>query len=189
MKKCKKEEVIDTHFYRNFMILFYDESKHYNFNDLIFNLKGFKYYAYIKHLPESDEKSVHYHAFVRLDSATTEERLAKRLGLPVDKVQYVKNVRSANRYLTHIDYPEKIQYNQNDVIVSGLWRRQFNKCFQDVKTEEEIIQDIYFWIDNCHFDTYMEKLKNLIMFINFNCYDTVYKRYRLEFIDYLKMNL
>lgn len=189
MKKNNNEEIIDDRRYRNFMVLFYRESIHYNFDDVIFNLKGFKYYAYIKHLPESDEKEPHYHAFIRLDSATTEERLAKRLGVPKYDVQYVKNIRSANRYLTHIDYPEKIQYNQNDVVVSSLWRRQFNKCFQDIKSEEEVIQDIYFWIDNVHFDTYIEKLKNLIMFINFNCYDTIYKRYRLEFIDYLKSNL
>lgn len=188
MKK-KTEVVYEDKQYRNFMILFYHESKHYEFNDVIFNLHGLKYYAYIKHQPDEEEKQEHYHAFIRLDSATTEERLAKRLGIPKEKVRYVKNVRSANRYLTHIDYPDKIQYSIDDVIVSGLWRRQFNKCFQDVKTEEEIIQDIYFFIDNSHFDTYMEKLKALIMFININCYDTVYKRYRLEFIDYLKMNL
>ena len=183
------EEIIDTKRYRNFMILFYDESIHYNFDDILFNLKGFKYYAYIKHLPEEDEKTVHYHAFIRLDSATTEESLAKRLGIPPDKVQYVKNVRSANRYLTHIDYPEKIQYDISQVKVSGLWHRHFMKCFQDIKTEEEIIQDIYNFIDNFHEDSYIEKLKNLIIFVNYNCYDTVYKRYRPEFIDYLKMNL
>lgn len=183
------EEIFDTKKYRNFMILFYDESKHYSFDDVIFNLHGFKYYAYIKHLPESDEKVTHYHAFIHLDNATTEQGLAKRLGIPSDKVQYVKNVRAGCRYLTHIDYPNKIQYSLDDVKVSGLFQRKFYKNFEDVKTEEEIIQDIYFWLDNTHFDTYIEKLKYLIMYVNMNCYDTVYKRYRLEFIDYLKMNL
>lgn len=188
MKK-KQEQIIDDKRYRNFMILFYDESKHYNFNDLIFNLHSMKYYAYIKHQPESDERTEHYHAFIHLDSATTEERLANRLGIPKDKVQYVKNVRGGCRYLTHIDYPEKIQYSLDDVIVSGLFKRRFLKNFEDIKTEEEIIQDIYFFIDNNHCDSYAEKLKYLIMFVNINCYDTVYKRYRPEFLDYLKMNL
>lgn len=49
------EEIIDKQ-YRNFMILFYDESIHYNFDDIIFNLHNFKYYAYIKHQPEDEEK-------------------------------------------------------------------------------------------------------------------------------------
>lgn len=188
MKK-KQEQIIDTKRYRNFMILFYNESKHYNFDDVIFNLHSMKYYAYIKHLPETDENIEHYHAFIHLDSATTEEALAKRIGIPKDKVQYVKNVRGGCRYLTHIDYPEKIQYSLDDVKVSGLFKRKFLKNFEDIKTEEEIIQDIYFFIENNHYDSYTEKLKYLIMFVNINCYDTVYKRYRPEFIDYLKMNL
>lgn len=188
MKK-KQEQIIDTKRYRNFMILFYDESKHYNFNNIIFNIHSLKYYAYIKHQPESDEKVPHYHAFIHLDSATTEEALAKRIGIPKDKVQYVKNVRGGCRYLTHIDYDDKIQYSLDDVKVSGLFKRKFLKNFEDVKTEEQIIQDIYNFIDNFHCSSYVEKLKQLIIFVNINCYDTVYKRYRPEFLDYLKMNL
>lgn len=183
------EEIFDSKKYRNFMVLFYKESIHYNFDDVIFNLHGFKYYAYIKHLPETEEKEEHYHAFIHLDNATTEESIAKKLGIPKDKVQYVKNVRASCRYLTHIDYPDKIQYDLNSVKVSGLFQRKFLKNFEDVKTEEEIIQDIYNFIDNVHYDTYCEKLKYLIMFVNLNCYDTVYKRYRPEILDYVKMNL
>lgn len=185
----KVEEIVDDKKYRNFMVLFYDESKHYFFDDVIFNLHSFKYYAYIKHQPETNEKSSHYHAYIHTDSACTESALAKRLGLPVDKVQYVKNVRAAIRYLTHVDYEDKIQYSIDDVKVSGLFKRKFLKAFEDVKTEEEIIQDIYFWLDNSHFDNYFEKLKYFTMFINLNCYDTIFKRYRYEFIDYLKHNL
>ena len=183
------EEVFDEKRYRNFMILFYDESKHYKFDDVLFNIHSLKYYAYIKHQPEDDEKVEHYHGFVHLDTACTSSALAKRLGIPEDKIQYVKNVRGGCRYLTHIDYPEKIQYSIDDVKVSGLFKRKFLKNFEDVKTEEEIIQDIYYWIENCHFDSYCEKLKYLIMFVNLNCYDSVYKRYRPEFLDYVKMNL
>lgn len=183
------EEIYNDKRYRNFMILFYKESKHYDFDDFIFNLHSFKYYAYIKHFPEDDEKVEHYHGFIHLDTACTEQALANRLGIPVDKVQYVKNVRAGCRYLTHIDYPDKIQYDIDDVKVSSIFKRKFFKNFEDVKTEEEIIQDIYFWIENTHFDTYYEKIKYLIMFININCYDTIYKRYRPEIIDYVKMNL
>ena len=93
------------------------------------------------------------------------------------------------RYLIHLDDPEKIQYSYNDVHVSKLFERKFKKNFEELKTEEEIIQDIYFFIDNSHFDNYHEKLKYLLLFVNFNCYDTIYKRYRLEFLDYMKSNL
>ena len=189
MKNKNKEEIIDEKRYRNFMCILYKDTKSYDFNDVIFNLHGIKYYAYIHHDPENDEKKEHYHAFIHLDTACTEKALANRLGIPIEHVQYVKNVRGGCRYLTHIDYPEKIQYSLDQCHVSGLFKRKFLKNFEDIKTEEEIINDIYFFIDNNHCDTYVEKLKYLIMFVNINCYDTVYKRYRPEFIDYLKSNL
>lgn len=184
-----KEEIIDNKRYRNWMILFYDESDHYKKDDLIFNLHGFKYYAYIKHKPETDEKSEHYHGIIHLDTATTQTALSKRLGLPANYISYVKNFRAGCRYLTHIDYPDKIQYTLDDVTCSGLFQRKFYKQFEDVKTEEEMIQDIYSWIDNFHYESYHLKLKYLIMYVNMSCYDTIFKRYRFEFIDYLKVNL
>lgn len=183
------EEIIDKQ-YRNFMVLFYDESKHYNFDDVIFNLHGFKYYAYIKHLPEDEEKTSHYHAFLHLDSATTESAVAKRLGIPKEKVQNVKSFRSACRYLTHIDFPDKIQYDLSDVKVSGIFQRKFLKQFEDIKTEEEILTDIYNYIDELpegvgiHLATRM-----FIQFINSNCYDTIYKRYRPELTEYLRWRI
>ena len=189
MAKKNNEEIVSCKRYRNFMVLFYKDTKTYDFNDIIYNLHGFKYYAYIKHKPETNEKKAHYHAFVHVDSATSEEAIAKRVGVPKNMVQYVKNVRASCRYLTHIDYEDKIQYSVDDVKVSAMFSRKFKKNFEDVKTEEEIIQDIYFWIDNSHFDNYYEKLKYFTIFININCYDTVFKRYRYEFIDYLKVNL
>lgn len=63
------------------------------------------------------------------------------------------------------------------------------KQFEDVKTESEIIEDIYNWIDNFQYDNYHEKLKYMLIFINVNCYDTIFKRYRNEFIDYLKYSI
>ena len=158
MKK-KTEELFDEKRYRNFMIIFYKDTKSYEFDDILFNIHSLKYYAYIKHNPEVEEKKEHYHAFIHLDTACTESALAKRIGIPVEHLQYVKNVRGGCRYLTHIDYPEKLQYSIDDVRVSGLFKRKFLKNFEDIKTEEEIISDIYFFIDNNHYDSYIDKLK------------------------------
>lgn len=183
------EEIFEEKRYRNFIVLFYKDTTSYKFDDIIFNIHGFKYYAYIKHQPEEEEKKEHYHCYIHLDSATTEKALAKRIGIPQHHVQYVKNCRGACRYLTHIDYEDKMQYSLSDVKVSAPFERKFKQCFEDVKTEEEIIQDIYFWLDNTHFDTFQEKLKYFTIFINYNCYDTIFKRYRWEFIEYMKVNL
>lgn len=183
------EEIISNDRYRHFVAIVYEDSDIYNFDDVMFNLRGFKYYAYIKHKPENNESKEHYHLFISLDSATTINNVARRLGIPANYIQFVKSVRSSIRYLTHVDYPEKIQYSPDDVQVSGLLQRKFRKQFEDIKTETEIIEDIYKWIDNFQYEDYHQKLKYLLVYVNLNCYDTIFKRYRNEFIDYLKYSM
>ena len=182
------EEVIPKK-YRCFEFVVYDESIHYKLEDIMFCLHGFKYWAWIRHDPEEDEKLPHYHILIKLENATTIESISKKTGVPIHKIQYVKNIRAMCRYLIHLDDTDKIQYSIDDVHVSKLFERKFKKNFEELKTEEEIIQDIYFWVDNTHFDSYHEKLRYLLMYVNFNCYDSIYKRYRYEFLDYLKENL
>ena len=83
----------DNNRYRNFLVIFYDESIHYKFNDVIFNLHGFKYWAYIKHEPDEEEKQAHYHAYIRLDNPKSIEAMSKALGgVPVHKIQSVLNI-------------------------------------------------------------------------------------------------
>lgn len=187
-----EEELIEEKLpkkYRCFTLVVYDESKHYKLEDILFALKGFKYWAYIKHQPEEEEKVPHYHILIKLENATTIESISKKTGVPTHKIQYVRNVRAMCRYMIHFDEDNKIKYDISEVHISKLWERKFLKNFEDLKSEEEIIQDIYFFIDNNHCDSYHEKLKYLIQFVNINCYDTIYKRYRFEFLDYLKSNL
>lgn len=180
------DEQVKEDRYRNFLILLYDKSKFYNLDEVLFTLKGFKYYAYIKHKPEQEEKQAHYHVFLHLDNACTLQALSKRLGVPKNYFQAVKSVRSSCRYLTHIDYDDKIQYNLDEVIVSKLFERKFKKNFEDIKTEEEIILNIYAFIDNLQIETYNKALMYLVIYINKNCYDTIFRRYRGEFLDYLR---
>lgn len=184
-----KEEIIEDKTFRNWMILLYEDTESYVLSDILFNISSLKNYAYIKHSPESDEKKEHYHVYLELSSATTQQRLAKRLGIPENYLKRVKSRRGAVRYLTHIDYPEKIQYDLNDVKVSRSFQRKFKLCFEDLLTEEEILQNIYHWIDCSKFDDFFEKLKYFTMFINSECYDTVFKRYRFEIMEYLKHSI
>lgn len=183
------DEIIDNKRYRNWMILFYEDSETYNFDDIIFNIKSCKYYAYIKHSPEDNEFKPHYHAFITLDSACTLSAISKRIGVPEQFIKYVKSVRGAVRYLTHVDYPDKIQYLPSDITCSGLFQRKMLKHFEDLKTDEEILQDIYRWIDESSFPDYFEKLKYFLMYVNSNVYDSIYKRYRYEINEYLKHSI
>lgn len=183
------EEIIEDKTFRNWMILLYDQSDNYVLSDILFNISSLKNYAIIKHDPEMEEKQQHFHVYLELSSATTQERLAKRLGVPQNYLKRVKSRRGAVRYLTHIDYPNKIQYPIDSVKVSRSFQRTFLKCYEDLKTEEEILQDIYNWIDNSSFADFFEKLRYFTLFINMNCYDTIYKRYRYELMEYLKRSI
>lgn len=181
------EEQIKQDRFRNFNILLYKDTTSYKYSDVIFKLNEYKYYAYIEHKPETDEKKEHTHLFIHLDNACTLSAVANNLGIPKNFVQETKSVRSSCRYLTHIDYPDKIQYDYKDVHISTLFERKFKKNFEDLETEEQIINNIFEFIDNLHFDyTYNYAMRVLIQWVNLNVYDTIFKRYRTEFLDYLK---
>ena len=78
-------------------------------------------------------------------------------------------------------------YDLDDVKVSGIFQRKFLKQFEDVKTEEEILSDIYNYIDELPEDIGIHmSTRILIQFVNSNCYDTIYKRYRPELTEYLR---
>lgn len=181
------EEQIKQDRFRNFNVLLYPDTESYNYNDVIFKLNEYKYYAWIEHKPESDEKKEHIHLFIHLDNACTKSAIANNLGIPQNFVQETKSVRSSCRYLTHIDYPDKIQYDYKDVHISTLFERKFKKNFEDLETEEQIINNIFEFIDDLHFNyQYNYAMRVLIQWVNLNVYDTIFKRYRSEFLDYLK---
>ncbi len=186
-----KSEEIDEKRYRNFMILLYEDTASYVFNDVLFDLKGsFKNYAYIKHLPEENEKKEHYHFILALDNPRTITSLSKRVGVPENFIQPVKSLRASCRYLTHQDNDDKTKYYLTAVKVSNSFSRKFFASFDDLQTEEDVIDDIYNYIDVIS-DTnkFSECIKMLIKFVNQNAYDTIYKRYRVEFTEYLRSKL
>lgn len=188
MKDIKTtSEEVDEKRYRHFMLILYKDSDSYNFDDVLFDLKGsFKNYAYIEHKPETDEKKDHLHFILSLDNTRTIESLSNRLCIPFNHIQSIKSLRASCRYLIHIDNENKIKYELSDVIVSQAFSRKFYGAFDDLKTEEDMIDDIYLFIDNLSDLEYKEAIKSLIKFVNSQAYDTIYKRYRYEFQDYLK---
>lgn len=189
-KNITNSEEIDEKRFRHFMILLYEDSEVYNFYDVLFDLKGsFKNYAYIEHQPENKEKKSHIHFILSLDNARSINSISKRLGIPSNYFQSIKSLRASCRYLTHIDFDDKKQYDLSDVIVSPSFSRKFYSAFDDLKTEQDVIDDIYLYIDSLTNYTFKDALKHLILFVNSQSYDTIYKRYRNEFIDYLKLTL
>jgi len=182
----EEEEKIKDRF-RLFHIVLYEDSTSYDFEETLRNLKSYNKYAYIKHIPEKEEKKEHYHIIIKLDNACTIQSLSKKTGVPIQHIQNIRNERSMLRYLIHKDDEDKIQYDISQVKVSSSYERFFHKAFNDIETEEQIICNIYNFItsivgkgksrSNCLF--------YLVQYVNSNCYDNIYKRYRQEFNTYL----
>lgn len=188
MKKIETStEEIDDKRFRHFMILLYKDSTSYNFDEVLFDLKGsFKNYAYITHFPEDDEKKEHMHFILSLDNPRSINSLSKRVGVAPNYIQSIKSLRASCRYLTHIDYENKKQYELADVKVSSAFSRKYYASFDDLKTEEDVIEDIYLFIDSLTHHNFREAVKQLIIFVNSQSCDSIYKRYRIEFMDYLR---
>lgn len=186
--ELKELEVIDKTTYTKFMILLYEKTNSYDFDEVMCRLKSFRNWAYIKHLPESDEKKEHYHAVIYLDDSTTINSLSKKLGIPAQFIQHIEFPRRANRYLTHIDYEDKIHYELSDVVISKNYERKFNLCYDDLYTDEEIVNMIMFHIK----DLISEYKSPSIIKLNLAswCYEKgfirIYKLFYNDFVDYIK---
>ena len=169
MKKSETlSEEIEQKRYRHFMFILYKDSESYSFDDVLFDLKGsFKNYAYIFHKPEKDEKKEHCHFILSLDNGRSINSIASRVGVQSNYIQPIKSLRASCRYLVHMDDDSKIQYDLTDVTVSHSFQRKFFLVGMSLK----------------------EAMKHLVIFVNSQNYDTIYKRYRPEFIDYLKEQL
>ena len=96
------------------------------FPTLIEGLTGCSYYAYIYH--DKDEgKNRHLH-FVAQDRHSLSQ-WSNILGIPENMICFVRNFRSANRYLIHLDDTEKFLYNKSDVFTNKPIR--FNSYLED----------------------------------------------------------
>lgn len=81
----------------------------------------YSWYAYIIHQPESSESAPHLHLLCYSSSNLLLSSHIERFRdiIPGNFVRFVRSGRGMSRYLTHMDNPEKIQYNVSDVISSN----------------------------------------------------------------------
>lgn len=70
--------------------------------------------------PVGEDKKAHYHLIIMFDGPKTREQ-ASQIFDSVGGVgaEYVNSMRGYARYLCHLDNPEKVQYDPNDVISFG----------------------------------------------------------------------
>lgn len=177
------EEVIEKR-YRHFMILLYPEDDY--FDNVLQDIKGnFKNYAYIKHMPESDEKKEHLHLILSLDNPRSIQSLSNRLGIPSRLIQNLKSLRGACRYLVHRDNEDKYQYDIDQVIVSKSFQNTYAKSFDDLQSDDEILDNIFEFIRELKYENPIEIEINLTKFVCANAYERVFKRYYNSIVKYI----
>lgn len=183
-KNLTSSEEIEEKRYRNFMILLYPEWD--NFKDILQDIKGsFKNYAYIKHVPEEEEKKEHLHLILSLDNPRSEHSLAKRLEIDSRFVKYIKSLRGSCRYLIHIDNEDKYQYNIDQVVVSKSFTSTFYKSFDDLLSDTEILENIYSFIEE-HKELEPVDIEILLTkFVCSNAWERVFKRYYNTIVKYI----
>lgn len=179
---CSEE--VEEKRYRNFMILLYPEDDY--FKDVLQDIKGsFKNYAYIKHIPEEEEKKEHVHLVLNLDNPRSELSLSRRLDIPKRLVQHVKSLRGSCRYLIHKDNEEKFQYGLEQVIVSNSFKSTYFKSFDDLLSDEEILDNIYGFIDSYKDLNAIEIEIQLSRYVCENAFERVFKRYYQTITKYI----
>ena len=99
---------------KNFNIVCYDEHLLKEF--LLEYANSIKEYAYIKHLPESEEKKEHYHVFIEFFNPKNHSTIAKQLNVNIRLVQTCKDRYKLIRYFVHKDNLDKIQYEIDEII-------------------------------------------------------------------------
>lgn len=175
-KNNTSSEEVEEKRYRNFMILLYPEWS--NFDSILGDLKGsFKNYAYIKHLPEEEEKKEHIHFILSLDNPRSIKSLSKRIEVPENLIKRCKSLRGSCRYLIHIDDEDKYQYNLDQVIVSHSFKSTYFKSFDDLLSDEEILDNIYDFIRDNRSLSPIELEIQLSRFVCSNGFERVFKRY------------
>lgn len=99
---------------RNFACLLYLDSYNYDFVDVL-NDTGLQYW-YILH--DKDMKKPHYHVYIHAEnpiSSNTVNDIINKIGAANGEYKKVVSQVGYLRYLTHMDSPEKHQYNAFEV--------------------------------------------------------------------------
>ena len=127
------------------ILLFCDNDRHMKALETI--KKNYTEYAYIKHLPEQDEKKEHYHVVVRFKNYRWNTALAEELDIEINMFEKVRGLDNALLYLVHAREEEKIQYDVSDV--QGVFGKRLQRLIaSDGKDSTDIAIDIVNWINN-----------------------------------------
>lgn len=136
--------------------------------EMIKVLPDFTSWAYIRHEPDSEEGSPHYHFLVHHNGTRSVGQIADKLGISGQFVQVCRKVVAYRRYMMHLDNDEKIKYSLEDIhsnhmpdfkaAVIGNDKKDINDLYKDWKrvvagdiTASEFVQLNYVELSKMNF--------------------------------------
>lgn len=136
---------------RDFCGIFYMESDDYDCGLIMQRIEDIsESYAIIFHDCDTDDngelKKPHFHYYLRRASAASYSATAKKLGLPLNHVEYCRNPKKMLRYFIHADNPEKYQYdsgliesnieNINDILNPATEKQRVRALYNKIAVEK-----------------------------------------------------
>lgn len=143
--------------------------------EMIKIMPDFTFWAYIKHLPDNEDGSEHYHFLLRHNGSRSIKQIADKLGISGQYIQVCRKKTAYQRYMLHLDSDDKIKYTIDDIFtndlpsfknaISGNGRRDVNDVLHDWKllrtgqmSKEEFIQNNWYEIQKLPF---YQKIKTM----------------------------
>lgn len=171
---------------RNWAFVLYPESAPSNWRELL-QLTGLECVISPLHdkdvNPDGTPKKPHYHIIICYQGPTSYnvvKTLCDSLNCPIP--QYLESVKGYYRYLTHMDNPEKAQYNKDDiealngfnilnyVEITKAEAAEYKRKIQTLIREKDIIEycDLLdYLIDNSLFEELDIAMNNTLLFNNY----------------------
>lgn len=98
--------------------------------EIILSLPDFPIWAYIKHDPDDEHGSTHYHFYIHLQQPISISNLSEKLDIPPNMIEWVRVKTKLIQYLIHKNNPEKKQYSPDMIITNN---REYIQNFLDPK--------------------------------------------------------
>lgn len=86
---------------------------------LILDIHDFPVWAYIKHLPDDENGSDHYHFYLHLQQPITIKNLSEKLDIPENMIEWVRVKTRLIQYMIHKNNPEKHQYSEDEIFTNN----------------------------------------------------------------------
>lgn len=131
---------------KKFVIVCYKEELLIDYLDK--NKDYIKEYVYIKHIAEEEDKVDHIHLFIEFNNPKNRKPISNALNINEILIQSCKSKKSILRYFLHKDFPNKIQYEIENLISNIDINILHCMIESKVETEEEYLQQQIDYIDN-----------------------------------------